>query len=560
METNRNSSSAVPAKPQIAPIAVIGDLIIDEFVEAVPEPSIETPAAPIFVAQRVTTLAGGAALVAQAAAKYSAGRDVYLVSSSAPANLSLAPRVSLRSVDTAIGYPRKTRVYSPAGNFRIDHDDRFVWVRPGDPDAPLDLTLPRAEWSRGGCVVLADYRWLLDDAFEYASPALREVFDSKPSYLVIDPHRTRSVEEVGALLDGVPEGTTVVLKVNDALWSAWLLKAESHAADLMPDYWDEESLLEYLFAVQDARSCYLWVTRGDRPGLLYKVFHGGYDGPKELPLPEVPGEFVSAVGAGDVATAALAVGLASGLGVEAACRFGHAAATLKTRYRYTRFPKWSKVAGYFPGTRSVARTEAADGVMRYDAPPGLGALKPLHLTHDRELIAQCLRTLLKLDEPAEARPGGPLVANGVFDGLHAGHQRVLTHCKQGREVLVVGLNSDESVAKLGRTTFASCEERARAIAQLRGVDLIVTYDEETPDALYDLVRQVAGGPITIVKGEEYADEAQAGTLQGVQPGDHVRLIPQIPGLSSTGIRKLIKSAPVNGEKPSCDRLCGCARR
>jgi cytidyltransferase-like protein len=62
-----------------------------------------------------------------------------------------------------------------------------------------------------------------------------------------------------------------------------------------------------------------------------------------------------------------------------------------------------------------------------------------------------------------------MVANGVFDGLHAGHQRVLTHCKQGREVLVVGLNSDESVAKLGRTTFASCEERARAIAQLRRV-------------------------------------------------------------------------------------------
>lgn len=57
---------------------------------------------------------------------------------------------------------------------------------------------------------------------------------------------------------------------------------------------------------------------------------------------------------------------------------------------------------------------------------------------------------------------------------------MLTHCKQSREVLVVGLNSDESVVKLGRATFASCEERARAIAQLRGIDLIVAYDEEPP--------------------------------------------------------------------------------
>lgn len=64
----------------------------------------------------------------------------------------------------------------------------------------------------------------------------------------------------------------------------------------------------------------------------------------------------------------------------------------------------------------------------------------------------------------------------------------------------------------------------------------------------------------IVKGEEYADEAHEGTLPGMKPGDHVRLIPQIPGLSFTGIRKLIESAPETGEKSNRDRLCGCARR
>src|SRR5690606_39212500 len=102
-------------------------------------------------------------------------------------------------------------------------------------------TLPRAEWSRGGCVVLADYRWMLDDAFRTEDNPLTDVLDAAPSYLVIDPHRTRNVEEVGALLAGVPATTVPIVKVNDALWSAWLLKAESHAADLMSDYWDEGS-------------------------------------------------------------------------------------------------------------------------------------------------------------------------------------------------------------------------------------------------------------------------------------------------------------------------------
>jgi|GEM_PF-1748542 len=521
METNQNPVSPVPAKPKIAPVAVIGDLIIDDFVEALPEPSIENPPATTLAAKIATTLAGGAALVARDVAEYSAGHAVYFLHPAPAVELPGSPRLKRYTVGCSSRHPRKLRVYSPEGNIRIDLDGGPVLAHREEPDSALDLTLPEATWSRGGCVVLADYRWMLADEFQTANDPLSEVFGATPSYLVIDPHRTRRAWDVGHILSRVPEETTVILKVSDHLWTGWLHEVYDHGYDAVYvlAYRDEGSLLAYLAECRDTResglTTYVWVTRGEKSGWLYNSSRPEA-GPLELPVPEVPGKVVSAIGAGDTATAALAVGLASGLSVEDACRFGHAVATRKTRLKYTQSPTWEEVAQYYPmpdsatsGPSGDAESSPSGRVLRYSSLPAMGTLKPLHLAQDRELLEKCLRSALKTDSPPWARPGGPLVANGVFDGLHAGHQRVLTHCKQGREALIVGLNSDESLRKLGRTAHASCEDRARAIAQLRGVDLIVVYDDETPDALYDLVRQVTGGPITIVKGDEYAEQAAA---------------------------------------------------
>lgn len=66
-------------QPVPSPIAVIGDLIFDEFVEASAHPSIETPPAPIYVERETKTFVGGAGLVALAAVEYSRGGDVHLV-------------------------------------------------------------------------------------------------------------------------------------------------------------------------------------------------------------------------------------------------------------------------------------------------------------------------------------------------------------------------------------------------------------------------------------------------------------------------------------------------
>ena len=90
--------------------------------------------------------------------------------------------------------------------------------------------------------------------------------------------------------------------------------------------------------------------------------------------------------------------------------------------------------------------------------------------------------------------------NGCFDILHAGHVRYLTEAKKLGDILVVGLNSDESVRKLkgaGRPVNPE-EDRAEVLAGLRAVDHVVVFPEDTAE---ELVRQLQ--PDVYVKCGDY---------------------------------------------------------
>ena len=89
------------------------------------------------------------------------------------------------------------------------------------------------------------------------------------------------------------------------------------------------------------------------------------------------------------------------------------------------------------------------------------------------------------------REAGRIVVftNGCFDILHAGHVRYLNAAKALGDVLIVGLNSDESVRRLkgeGRPVNPS-EDRAEVLAALRAVDHVVVFGEATAE---ELVRQL----------------------------------------------------------------------
>jgi rfaE bifunctional protein nucleotidyltransferase chain/domain len=94
-------------------------------------------------------------------------------------------------------------------------------------------------------------------------------------------------------------------------------------------------------------------------------------------------------------------------------------------------------------------------------------------------------------------------ANGCFDVLHAGHVRYLQAARQQGDVLVVGVNSDRSVAALkgpGRPLLPA-EARAELVAALEPVDYVVIFDELTVEALLSELR-----PDVHCKGPDYTAE------------------------------------------------------
>ena len=94
-------------------------------------------------------------------------------------------------------------------------------------------------------------------------------------------------------------------------------------------------------------------------------------------------------------------------------------------------------------------------------------------------------------------------ANGCFDVLHVGHVRYLEGAKAEADVLVVGVNGDESVRKLkgpGRPVLLA-DDRALLVAAVRAVDHVVLFAEDDVRALLDVLR-----PDVHCKGTDYTEE------------------------------------------------------
>lgn len=127
--------------------------------------------------------------------------------------------------------------------------------------------------------------------------------------------------------------------------------------------------------------------------------------------------------------------------------------------------------------------------------------------------------------------------NGCFDILHLGHVDYLEKARNLGEKLVVGLNTDNSVSRFKgpERPLQDQNSRARIMASLQFVDLVVLFDEDTP---LKLISELV--PNVLVKGSDYLAENIVGADVVKNGGGVVRTIDFVPGYSTTRIVEKIK--------------------
>jgi rfaE bifunctional protein nucleotidyltransferase chain/domain len=127
--------------------------------------------------------------------------------------------------------------------------------------------------------------------------------------------------------------------------------------------------------------------------------------------------------------------------------------------------------------------------------------------------------------------------NGCFDLLHPGHVEHLAQARALGDLLVVGLNSDDSVRRLkgARRPLVAEADRAAALAGLGSVDAVIVFDEDTP---LELIEELL--PDVLVKGGDYHLDGIVGREVVEQAGGDVRVLHLVEGYSTTNILNHLK--------------------
>ena len=127
--------------------------------------------------------------------------------------------------------------------------------------------------------------------------------------------------------------------------------------------------------------------------------------------------------------------------------------------------------------------------------------------------------------------------NGCFDLLHVGHIRYLAQAKRLGDFLIIGLNSDSSVKELkGKDRpINSFEDRATLLSAIESVDLVIMFEEQTPE---NLIKDIV--PDILVKGGDYNIEDIVGYQTVIQNGGQVKTLSFYEGYSSTNYINKIK--------------------
>ena len=485
-------SKLLPWESRQSRILVIGDLILDEYLDGlVNRISPEAPV-PIHLVKKSHQTAGGAANVARNVQRVGGECLLFGIAGLDSAGDSLKEILQRDGIATSRiiadeGRPttRKTRVTSNHQQLvRIDWEE----VEPIAAGVQAKL-LTMAASSEFDAILVSDYgKGCLNRDFILA---LRELGQSRSVPVIVDPK---------GLDYSIYEGA-------DLVTPNWKEACEAIGATTStgdsPEYIAEQ--IAQRFKIKN-----VLVTLGAE-GML------GFSEAREvIRLPAKAREVFDVSGAGDTVVAIMTLGLASGLSLEEAMEFANTAAGLVVE-------KW--------GTQPVAKQELLNA-LAVEAPPRAGAT--WQRTAGKISALPELKQQLLVQKQQKSKV---VFTNGCFDLLHAGHLSYLEEARSLGGCLVVGVNSDRSVRQLKGASrpIVPAVQRMKLLAGLACVDFVVEFDESTPQQLIETL-----GPDILVKGADYEISEIVGAEHVLKNGGAVERLTFVEGLSTSQIVKQIQ--------------------
>jgi D-beta-D-heptose 7-phosphate kinase/D-beta-D-heptose 1-phosphate adenosyltransferase len=271
---------------------------------------------------------------------------------------------------------------------------------------------------------------------------------------------------------------------------------------------DEKTLVDAIIKLKDECSLSIGLITLSEDGIAI------YD--DELRThPTVAREVYDVTGAGDTVIASLGFSLACGYDIDKAEKFSNLA------------------PGVVVGKIGSA-TATLNEIIEYESSLNKS-------TSDSHI--KTLEEITLLSSELKKRGKKVVFTNGCFDILHVGHVKYLEEAKSYGDVLILGLNSDESVSRLkGPTRPVNTEDdRAYILASLEAVDYVVKFYDDTP---YELIKAVQ--PHILVKGGDYEGKE----IVGQDIADELRLVQFVDGKSTTKTIARIQEGE-NYEKSHC---------
>jgi D-beta-D-heptose 7-phosphate kinase/D-beta-D-heptose 1-phosphate adenosyltransferase len=463
-------------------ILVIGDLIIDQYLWG--ETNSISPEAPVPIinVEKDNLLLGGAGNVVHNLKSLGSDADIISVIGDCEISMKAKELLTNIKVDTKFLILEKNRITSKktriiSSQQQVIRFDREITKNITKNSEDLIISTFKKIIHNYSCLLLSDYgKGVFGEKF---TQLLIKIANTNGVKVLIDPKGSNYSKYKGAFLmtpnkNEAIESTKIDIKNKASLKKAILFLKNEFELDVSI------------------------ITLSDKGiAVLKDEFHVH---------PTVAREVYDVTGAGDTVLASLGFALVNNIDINEAIKFSNLA------------------AGVVVGKIGSA-TASLNEIIEYESSLNKST-SDKHIKTFREIKSLC--------EEFKLRNKKIVFTNGCFDILHAGHVKYLEASKNFGDILIVGLNSNDSLTNLkGKDRPINSEnDRAYLLAALESVDYVVIFAEDTPIKLIEAIK-----PDTLVKGADYKGKE----VVGEKVANELKLVDYVDGMSTSNIIKKIKN-------------------